>query len=252
MIAETSWRPRVGIPWRTAAEEKEGYRAAYDYYVNAIREAGGDPVGVSLLLPDDELRRLAGTLDAVLLTGSPADVDPGRYGGARNSLTAAPDPQREHADDVLIDQSLATGKPLLAICFGLQTLNVHFGGSLLQDIPSELGSHLEHDHDEFLPDARHPAQIEGGYLAELAGRGDVTVNSSHHQAILNPGRGLRVTARAPDGVIEAVEFAGGPAWILGVQWHPERMRGDALSDSLFRRLIEEARSAARGRANSHR
>jgi putative glutamine amidotransferase len=249
MHAETDYRPRVGIPWRTAAEEKEGYRNAYDYYVNAVREAGGEPVEVSLLLPDDELRRLAGTLDAVLLTGSPADVDPGRYGSARNPLTAVADPQREHADDVLIDQSLATGKPLLAICFGLQTLNVHFGGSLLQDIPSELGTHLEHDHDEFLPDARHPAQIEGGYLAELAGRGEVSVNSSHHQAILNPGHGLRVTAHAPDGVIEAMEFAGGPAWILGVQWHPERMRGDALADALFRRLIQEARAARLADAN---
>ena len=244
MPTENSYRPSVGVPWRTAAEEKKGYRNAYDYYLNAVRDAGGEPVEISLLANEEELHKLAESLDAALLTGSPADVDPARYGSARNSFTAAHDPQREHADDVLIDQSLATGKPLLAICFGLQTLNVHFGGSLLQDVPSELTTHLEHDHEEFLPDARHPAQIEGGYLAELAGRGEVSVNSSHHQAILNPGSDLRVTARAPDGVIEAVELTGGPAWILGVQWHPERMRGDALSDALFRRLIQEARDVA--------
>jgi putative glutamine amidotransferase len=240
MHAENNYRPRVGVPWRTAAEEKTGDRKAYKYYLDAVRDAGGEPVEVSLLQSDEELRRQAESLDAVLLTGSPADVDPSRYGAARNALTNVADPKREHVDDTLIDHSLATGKPLLGICYGVQSLNVHFGGSLMQDVPTELGTQVNHDHEEDEPDARHPAQIEGGYLAEMAGRGEVNVNSSHHQAILNPGRGLRVTAHAPDGVIEAMEFAGGPAWILGVQWHPERMHGDALADALFKRLIQEA------------
>ena len=139
---------------------------------------------------------------------------------------------------------------MLAICFGIQSLNVHLGGSLVQDIPSELHSEIAHtiaQPREGGPDARHQVRIEGGRLAELAGKSNVDVNSSHHQSILKPGRGLQVTARAPDGVIEAVERTDGPQWIVGVQWHPERMPGDPLAEALFRRLVEEARAWGSGR-----
>ena len=244
MSAETYFHPRVGVPWRTAAEESAGKRWYYDDYFRAIRGAGGEPVEVSLSLPRQEFRRLCKSLDAVLLTGSPADVDPGRYGAARHALTAAPDPAREQTDDALLDYAVNTGKPLLAICYGIQSLNVHFGGSLLQDIPSELGTAVRHDHEDDEPDAFHQARIEGGSLSGLSGTDAVTVNSSHHQSILQPGRGLTVVARAPDGVIEAVELAGSPSWIVGVQWHPERMPEDTLAQALFGRLIAKARTIA--------
>ena len=239
MSAEISRRPRVGVPWRTSAEERAGQRARYEDYLSAVRHAGGEAVEVSLLLQDDELRRLAQSLDAVVLTGSPADVDPGRYRSARHALTADADAARERTDDALIEHSLAAGKPLLAICFGIQTLNVHLHGSLLQDIPSELKSAIDHDREEDDSDSQHAVVIEGGRLGELAGGQAARVNSSHHQAVLDPGRDLRVVARAPDGVIEALEWTG-PAWVLGVQWHPERMYGDPLAEALFRRLIREA------------
>jgi putative glutamine amidotransferase len=240
-------RPRVGVPWRTAAEESANKRGAYEHYLKSIREAGGEPVEVSLRLPADQLQQLARSLDAVVLTGSPADVDPQRFGSARHPAAARPDPDRERTDEALLEYALGAGKPLLAICYGAQLLNVHFGGTLLQDIPSEIQTTIDHDQDEDGNDGRHAVRIESGRLAEVAGQahggGEAQVNSSHHQAILQPGRGLRVTARAPDGVVEAIEWEGGPDWVVGVQWHPERMHGDALADALFRRLVSEARTA---------
>ena len=246
MSEQRTDRPRVGVPWRTAAEESANKRGAYEHYLKAIREAGGEPVEVSLRLSSDQLQHLAGSLDAVVLTGSPADVDPQRFGSARHPAAARPDPDRERTDVALLDHAMAAGKPVLAVCYGAQLLNVHLGGTLLQDIPSEIQSTIDHDQDEDGNDGRHTVRIEGGHLAEAAGRahggGEAQVNSSHHQSILQPGRGLRVTARAPDGVVEAIEWEGGRDWVVGVQWHPERMRGDALADALFRRLVSEARA----------
>jgi putative glutamine amidotransferase len=241
-------KPRVGVPWRTVAEESANKRVAYEHYLNAIRDAGGEPVEVSLRLPQDQLQQLARSLDAVVLTGSPADVDPQRFGRARHPAAAQADPDRERTDIALLDHAMAKGKPVLAICYGAQLLNVHLGGTLLQDIPSETQTTIDHDRDEDGNDGLHAVRIEAGHLAEAAGQahggGEAQVNSSHHQAILQPGRGLRVTARAPDGVVEAVEWEGGPDWVVGVQWHPERMRGDALANALFRRLVSEARAGA--------
>jgi putative glutamine amidotransferase len=245
MIAGTKEHPRIGVPWRAASDEAAGRRGAYDQYLLAVRVAGGEAVEISLSLPTSELAALAESVDGVALTGSQADMDPRRFGAVPHPRTAAPDKRREQTDDFLLGHVFGTGKPLLAICFGIQSLNVHLGGSLVQDIPSELNSEIAHAREE--GDARHEVKIEGGHLADLASRSSVEVNSSHHQSILKPGRGLQITARAPDGVIEAVEWTGGPEWIVGVQWHPERMPGDPLAEGLFRRLVDEARDRASGR-----
>jgi putative glutamine amidotransferase len=264
--ARTQERPRVGVPWRTAAEEIAGVRGRYDDYLAAVREAGGDPVEVSLHLPDAALASLAESLDAVLLPGSPADIETHRYHETRRAQTADADTPRERTDGLLLDHAFATGKPILAICYGTQLLNVHFGGSLVQDIATELHTTIDHDREELGSEPLHAVHIEpyeGGRLAEIVpsqqdGVGPrreepaVFVNSSHHQAIRQPGRGLRIAARAPDGVVEAIEWTGespgelagdsprGRRWIVGVQWHPERMRGDALAVALFRKLVTQA------------
>ena len=235
--------PRIGVTWRSAAEEKVGRRRRFEDYLGAVREAGGEPVEISLMLPADELRRVAASLDAVVLSGSGADVDPRRYGTARGPHTADADRRREATDRALLDDALATGKPVLAICFGIQSLNVHLHGTLVQDIASEIATAIHHDREENRAEARHPVRVEGGRLAEVARRGTLVVNSSHHQSVLKPGRGLQVTARAPDGVIEAVEWTG-DAWVVGVQWHPERMHGDAAAHALFEKLVAEAGAAA--------
>ncbi len=255
---------RVGVPYRTAREEVAGENRKHDYYCQAVREAGGEPVAISLTLDDVRLSAMLHSLDAFVIPGSPADVDPARYGAARHANCGDADPARERTDWAIYEHAFAEQKPVLAICYGVQSLNVFLGGTLVQDIPSELPNALRHSKNrngEVMPapsqDPVHAVHIEAGSkLAELSGAAGNRVNTSHHQAIRTLGRGLRVTANAPDGVIEAVEYTapgraigqttGGDAghWVLGVQWHPERPiheeAGDAFSAMLFRALVRAA------------
>jgi putative glutamine amidotransferase len=248
MSRETHNQPRVGVPYRTKNEEDTGNLRKFNTYVDAIRKAGGLPEPVSLNLAGAELESQAAGLDAFVLPGSPADINPYLYGAKPIAGCKQADPARERTDSALLKYAFAHGKPLLAICYGVQSLNVYGGGTLVQDIPSEVKTEIRHSREGLAPgddDPKHPVGIEAGSgLAQLAGSTRVEVNSSHHQAIREPGRQLRIAARAPDGVIEAVEWTGDQNWITGVQWHPERMAGDALAEALFRQLIEAARVAA--------
>jgi putative glutamine amidotransferase len=250
MAQQVLSRPRIGVPWRTAAEEAANQRAKIDKYLHAVERAGGEAVLLSLVSGADTLKHEAEDLDAVLLTGSPADIDPAHYGAKRHPATDYADASREQADFVLLEHALGAGKPVLAICYGIQSLNVFLGGSLIQDIPSELGTKVCHSppEDELpdgseAPDAVHGANLGTGRVFTLSGAAQAEVNSWHHQSVLEPGRGLRITARAPDGVVEAVEWTDNSNWVVGVQWHPERMPGDALAQSLFRDLVTAARLA---------
>ncbi len=243
-------RPRIGVPWRTAAEEAAGHRSKIDRYLHAVERAGGKPILLSLASGADTLKREADNLDGFVLTGSPADVDPAHYGAKRHPANADADASRERTDFALLENALVSGKPVLAICYGIQSLNVFLGGSLVQDIPTELGSKLCHspDEDELpdgseTPDAMHGASLDPGRVFSLSGAAQAEINSWHHQSVLEPGRGLRITARAPDGVIEAVEWTDKSNWIVGVQWHPERMPADPLAQALFRELVAAARIA---------
>jgi putative glutamine amidotransferase len=248
MITQAGTRPRVGVPWRTATEERANRRAKIEPYLRAVELAGGEPVLISLVAPAEELRLQAEKLDGIVLTGSPADLDPAHFRAKRHPATADADAARERADFALLEHALAKHKPVLAICYGIQSLNVFLGGSLIQDIPTEIGSQILHSPDEDdQPDGTEPAdpihgaQFNAGRVFDLSGGARAEVNSSHHQSVLIPGRGLRITAHASDGVVEAVEWTGDSNWILGVQWHPERMPGDALARALFGGLVSAAR-----------
>jgi len=243
-MPEANSKPRVGIPYRTRKEELTGDRAKLEPYLEAVRQAGGDPVAVSLALPSEQLTQLAETLDAIVLPGSPADVNPAQFHAAPHAQCADPDADRERTDFTLLEHALAQHKPVLAICYGIQSLNVFLSGTLIQDIPSEIPAPLQHEWEKQTgaPEPFHPVQLEAGSrLAQLAGAAEVVVNSSHHQSVLEPGGNLRVAARAGDGVVEAVEWTGGAHWVIGVQWHPERMaRTDSLAQALFRGLVAAA------------
>ena len=239
-----SQRPRIGIPYRTHKEELSGERARYEFHMRSVEKAGGAPVEVSLGLASHELRKLARTLDAVVLPGSPADVNPERFGATRHAKTADADTAREKTDCELLEHCLGEGKPVLAVCYGVQILNVYLGGSLVQDIASESPKNLQHSwegREQGVPEPFHGIEIaSGSKTIAAAGRAEAEVNSSHHQAVREPGKNLRITARATDGIIEAVEWIGDANWVVGVQWHPERMAGDAFSENLFRGLLNAA------------
>jgi putative glutamine amidotransferase len=247
----TGTKPLIGVPFRSLKEEDDpAKRVKIEPYLRAVEAAGGSPREISLHLPPDKLTGWAAAFDAFLLTGSPADVDPSWYHAERRAACGESDPHREQTDFALLDCAFAAGKPVLAICYGVQSLNVFLGGSLVQDIPSEKPDALKHNWEgteSSVPEPHHDVLIEPvSRLALLAGDTRVRVNSSHHQALDRLGRDLRVAARAPDGIIEAVEYAADGPWVFGVQWHPERMTHDALAQSLFHELIAAAKKQVVG------
>jgi putative glutamine amidotransferase len=248
-------RPLVGIPWRTTGEEQAKIRQKLDYYFEAVRKAGGEPTEVSLRQSPAELAIQMEGLDGFVLPGSPADVDPRRYGAAKHEKTKDLDVNRDETDSTILKHALAAGKPVLAICYGCQILNVYLKGTLVQDLRAQRPSARAHGSTD-LPagtvkgDLEHGARLAAGSrLAELAQGSEARINSSHHQAIDRPGEGLRVTATAAeDGIVEGVEWTRDRNWVVGVQWHPERMVGDAFSERLFGEFVEAARAAAKVKA----
>ena len=236
--------PRIGVPYRTRKEEVTTGTDKIEKYLEAVRDAGGQPVPISLAASPGGLARLASSLDGIVLAGSPADVEPSRYGAPRHAKCADADDDRERIDFALLELCFAARKPVLAICYGIQSLNVFLSGTLIQDVPAEIGARVAHSNDsEAIPDTFHSIAIEtGSRIGKMVGSRETMVNSSHHQAVLVPGNGLRITARAPDGVIEAVEWIRDENWVVGVQWHPERMmESDLLGRALlFGSLVKEA------------
>jgi putative glutamine amidotransferase len=234
--------PRIAIP--VPNSDPEYSSRALPQYVNSILGAGGEPVVLPLNLSSSEAAQLAKSCDGVLLPGTPADVDPQKYGQQPHARTATPDAARDNLDELLLQDAHNMRKPILAICYGTQSLNVWRSGTLVQHIESP----VQHARPEGAPRTtviEHVAEVEpGSGLAELTGAGEITVNSSHHQAVATPGDSLRVVARSPrDAVIEAVEGTAPGHWVLGVQWHPERsFEQNEVSRRIFGKLISEARA----------
>jgi len=239
MSPENSNKPRVGIPWRISEEERKGERERLDNYFEAVRRACGEPTEISLNQPAEKLAEQIERLDGFILPGSPADVEPSRYGAERHAKTKTVDPARDRTDSTILGHAIAEHKPVLAICYGCQILNVHQKGTLVQDIPAERPGKEVHGNTDLAAgarkgDAAHDATLAAGSkLAQLAGAEHVHINSSHHQAIDRPGEGLRVTARSAEGIVEGVELKDERNWVVGVQWHPERMPEDAFARRIF-------------------
>lgn len=244
-------RPRIGIPWRTSQEEAAGNLPKVRNYMEAVERGGGEPVLLSLAGGEALLEEIQ-DLDGFVLPGSPADVNPAEYGHAKCEKCAAADVPREETDRAILSYAFNVQKPVLAICYGCQLLNVYLGGTLIQDIHSEMKTPIAHQKSDVAPELKEDPLHEvrftaGSRLAGMAEGTEAVVNSSHHQAIAKPGRQLRITGQATDGVVESIEWTGDANWVVGVQWHPERMREDALAERLFSNLIAASlgvRSAA--------
>ena len=193
-------------------------------YTRAIHRAGGIPVIIPPLMEEADWSGLLDRLDGLLLSGG-EDIAPDAYGQMPSSWTGYVDEERDRSELGLVRRWLARGKPLLAICRGHQILNVALGGTLLQDIAAELPDALEH---AYLPGHRmevaaHTVKVTPkSQLASILGGAAFSVNSAHHQAVAQAGRGLVIVAEASDGVIEATEMTG-DSFCLSVQWHPEAM-----------------------------
>ena len=248
-------RPKIAIP-EPRSNNPEYVGRSLPQYVHAIEAAGGEAVVIGLHQPSEQIAKQAAQCDAVLLPGSSADVDPQKYDAKRHDKCADPDTLRDVADELLIQDAHNMRKPILGICYGMQSLNVWRTGTLVQDIPSELKTKVNHSAGRAVPRA-HAVTIDPvSNLASILAKSscesievdgdlkpvEIEVNSSHHQAVQNPGDGLRVVARCPvDGVIEAVEGVYPGHFVLAVQWHPERgVDDDAPSQAIFNAFVKAA------------
>jgi putative glutamine amidotransferase len=235
-------RPRIAIPVPHSGDPEYAGRAL-PQYEKAVELAGGEPVRIPLDQATAGLSKLIEHCDAVLLPGSRADVDPAKYGMARDRNTADADLPRDGVDDLLLRDAYAQRKPVLGICYGLQALNVYRAGSLVQHIESV----VNHAAGRKIPVAHTVAVDPVSKLAKIVRHADIDplampVNSSHHQSADVVGKELRVAARCPqDGIIEAIEGTAPDHFVLAVQWHPERsVENDAPSRAIFSALIEAA------------
>ncbi|MGB8259620.1 MAG: gamma-glutamyl-gamma-aminobutyrate hydrolase family protein [Terracidiphilus sp.] len=230
----------IAIPEPTSNDAAYNQRSLPPYLA-ALRSAGATPILVPLHERQDRVARLLSGVQGILLPGSRFDVDPQRYGEDRVPECAEPDPPRAAVDELLLQDAFSLHKPILAICHGVQTLNVWLNGTLVQ----HLHTGVNHSPGRDVKDA-HPVRVApGSRLARLIPRavtGDPMVNSSHHQAIGAVGDNLLVSAVSPgDGVVEAVELDSAAHFVLGVQWHPERTyTHSAFSRALFAALVQAA------------
>ena len=241
---------RIAIPEPASplyTEDALAYNArSLPQYLHALHSAGATPILIPLHETPQRVAKVLSTVHGILLPGSGADIEPQKYGEARLAQTAPADPAREAVDELLLQDAFNLHKPILGICYGLQALNVWCGGTLLQDIPSQLPGSLNHEPGRHVHDAhaldipantRLAAMIPAADVAHIDhkldkswaanGGGETSgrtagVNSSHHQAIQTPGDNLRVSAYTADGVIEAIELDSPFHFVVGVQWHPER------------------------------
>ena len=237
-------RPRIAIPIPHSGNQDYAGRAL-PQYERAIIQAGGQPVPIPLDQSSAETQKLIQSCDAVLLPGSEADVDPVKYHATPHAKTAAADSKRDGVDALLLEDAYRLRKPVFGICYGLQILNVHRGGSLVQHIESE----INHEAGRKVLIAHEVAVERDSLLGEIvAGAGgslaQLPVNSSHHQSADIPGKGLRVVSRsAQDGIVEAIEGTAPDHFVLAVQWHPERSVDlDEPSRALFKEFVAAAQA----------
>jgi putative glutamine amidotransferase len=227
---------------------------AIPQYERAVEQGGGEPVRIPLDQTAAEVEKIIESCDGVLLPGSKADVDPSKFSVARSPHTAGADPGRDAVDRLLLQDAYQQRKPVLGICYGLQSLNVYRRGSLIQHIPDflpeDLRTRVNHEAGRTVAVA-HTVEIESdSKLGEILGRRDklvVLVNSSHHQSADVIGSGVRISARCPDdGIIEALEGTAPDHFVIAVQWHPERsVDEDEASRAIFRALIKAAETRHR-------
>ncbi|MDR2087604.1 MAG: membrane dipeptidase [Dysgonamonadaceae bacterium] len=225
-----------------SVNHKEGLSCISNAYVNAVIKAGGTPLLIPLTNDRRVLEEILSTIDGLILSGG-GDIHPSFFNEEPHPSAESCDWERDNYDLALVGIAAARHIPVLGICRGQQLINVAFGGSLIQDIPSQLPlSPVNHNQTEERPVGTHTVNIRpGSTLSGIVKTGNLSVNSFHHQAVKTVANGFEAVAFSDDGVIEAIESTEGQA-ILGVQWHPEHMAvaGNEMMTDTFRHLISEA------------
>ena len=210
-------------------------------YLHAVQQAGGVPVALPPQLSPASMRQLAAELGGLLLTGG-GDIDPARFDEAPHAALYDVAPSRDSLETAVLHRVLERGLPVLAVCRGLQVLNVALGGSLHQDVGTDPGTQIPHSQTEPRDQPTHKVKVTpGSRLAGTLGTDELEVNSMHHQAIKRLGRGLTAVAWAPDQIVEGAELDDAGRFVLGVQWHPEELVGHSEpARRLFAALVAAA------------
>ncbi|MDH4099284.1 MAG: gamma-glutamyl-gamma-aminobutyrate hydrolase family protein [Nitrospirota bacterium] len=229
-------KPLIGVTADIEYRNDREYSYLQTRYCRAVVEAGGVPL---VLPPCDSSVQAIGQLDGLLMTGG-EDIHP-RYFGEEPCapLELSPD-RRTDFETALLNEAIRLKKPILAICHGMQLLNVVFGGTLWQDLATQRPQSMPHRSSLDVPCSHTIAVSKGSLLEKMIGVTEFESASYHHQAVKDVGKGLVVTAQAPDGVIEAVELTGYP-FLLGVQWHPEKTLESEVTRRLFRGFVESCK-----------
>jgi len=238
-------KPLIGITTSTFTTDTGWeYNRAYVAMIQAVADAGGLPVLIPISVDDEALRGIYERLDAVLLPGG-GDMRPDIYGAEMNPLTDNIDDARDHVEVNLTRWAVSDDLPVLGICRGHQVVNVALGGTLIQDVPSEIGAGISHN--VTVPRNSRPHEITidpGSRLANILGTTHIAVNSLHHQSVGVAAPDTCVTAYSPDGVVEALEMPQ-KKFVLSIQWHPEDLyRDDPAMKRLFKAFVEAAAGGA--------
>lgn len=238
--------PRIGLTTSISVATTPERLYLNSAYVRAVEAAGGVPVLLPPALSAASRASLWTILDGLLLTGG-GDIEPARFAQPPHPATADVSPARDALECELVERAVAERLPIFGICRGMQVLNVALGGSLCQDIVSERASVVAHAQSAPREQPTHAVKLlaDATRLGEIVGTVELEVNSFHHQAVRRVGRGLRETAWAPDGVVEALESDSPDRFVLAVQWHPEHLvEHDAAARALFAALVDAARRHA--------
>ncbi len=237
-------RPRIGITMRLEMATHRFYLGRD--YSEVLEACGAIPVHLGLIPKREYIAEAMAGLDGFLLPGSNTDVDPQYYGEEPHPRVGTIIPEKDQTDRLVLAEIERLNLPLFAICFGMQALNVFRGGTLIQDIESQVKGCIKHE--QGLPATRtsHSLKIEKSILSDLpsvkSAKDKIRVNSSHHQAVAKVGKNLKAIAWAKDGVIECVQETREGRFALGVQWHPElTFRNDDLSREIFEMFVERCR-----------
>lgn len=233
----------IGLTMRLELETDRFYLGRD--YSEALESLGAIPYHISLIPNESYISEIVKNVDGILLPGSDTDVDPLIFGEEPRPNLKRIIPEKENTDLMILAEAEKLNKPLLGICFGMQVLNVSRGGTLIQDIESEIENSVKHEQGKPLARNSHSLEIEKESMLSrlITNGGCVKVNSHHHQAIGKVGKNLKATAWAKDGVVECLEDTRSERFVLGVQWHPElSWNSDALSKNIFESFISACRN----------